>query len=172
MLKTNKLRAFTLFEVMIATLLSAIMFGMALGAYRIVQRQAILHEQTTDRNYQQLHGLVLLEEDFKRCQIAEQTPNGILCKYPAHEIEYIVGDSFLVRRSQELANEMQPHIDTFYHTSIHLIADWNLSYKLPNSLVINNLNVTYLYNTTDSAQWQYSKTYSHQTLWEQILYEH
>jgi len=105
-MKINKrIPAFTIMEVTIAMLLSAIVIGITYTVFSIVTRSY--------HNYNLKHkgmaGMLrldeLLQKDFERAEIILKDTDGIVIKSPAHQIRYRFYSDYVLR--------IGPAVDTF-----------------------------------------------------------
>lgn len=161
-----KLKSFTILELLIAMMLSAILFGMALGAFRLLNKQYIYYEKDSTQSLAQLHNLTLLERDIYLCQTFYQNQDSLVCTFADRTVVYVTRDSFWLRDVFRINGDKITDSLHFFRAKISL--EMNTFFEQSNLMTPSRLILTWYPTTTDSIIWEYTKTYSSQDLWQKI----
>ncbi|QKJ31050.1 prepilin-type N-terminal cleavage/methylation domain-containing protein [Mucilaginibacter mali] len=89
--------AFTLVEMAIALLISALVIGMTYSAYTIVLHAYSIYKTKNDRLFMLTRLDELLKKDFDRSQHVFFADNAVICDYGAEQAVYHFRDSMVVR---------------------------------------------------------------------------
>ncbi|MCB2411143.1 PulJ/GspJ family protein [Hymenobacter lucidus] len=105
--RTLRLRSFTLVELMLALVLSALIFGMAYAGLRIVQQQQQLFQQKAQILGQVSTLQTVLIRDFDRASSITAVDNRVQCTQQARMVEYHWLDSVVTRQQGEVTDTFQ-----------------------------------------------------------------
>ena len=111
----DKLKAFTLLEMMVVMILMALITGITFYAYEIISKQYYSYQQSMDQNNQLLLFEKTLMQDISKSEYLEKTSEGFQCVFPATIVKYgfagdyvlrtiTVPDTFFVRTENDSAS--------------------------------------------------------------------
>ena len=113
----NKVKAFTIMEVLVSMVLFSLLNIAALYAWELCSIQFSQYKKTTDELHENQAFIQVLKRDIENCELAERTENLFLLNYPKNWIEYDFQQNMVLR-----TNSLQPNfVDTF---KINLTPNW------------------------------------------------
>jgi prepilin-type N-terminal cleavage/methylation domain-containing protein len=93
----NKLKAFTLLELIIVMVLMALVTGIAFQAYQIVSSQYHSYQQNVYRDNELMLFENTLQRDFSSSAYVKKTETGIQCIRPDKTVEYTFAGDYVLR---------------------------------------------------------------------------
>lgn len=98
-MKINRLRSFTLMEVVIVMVISVTVLGVAYLAFSIVNRQLLQYRQTTSKINEIMLFSKLVRKDISNAGLVYKTATGFSCKNDSSNVIYEINDSLVLRIS-------------------------------------------------------------------------
>ncbi|BDD07408.1 PulJ/GspJ family protein [Aureibacter tunicatorum] len=86
--KNIKLKAFTLQELMIAMILSAVVASASYQAVRYVQKMIHIRLVHSEENRECLHAISIMKKDILLSDSIQTSSEGFICFFPSHNIYY------------------------------------------------------------------------------------
>jgi prepilin-type N-terminal cleavage/methylation domain-containing protein len=148
----NKLRAYTMMEMIVVMIIGVIVIGIAYKTYDIVFRQLLSSQRANEK----MADLVLLHTqmvcDFADADYVVSDLDGFVCHYKTRNVQYALNDEHIIRRDSVRS-------DTFY-----LVTE-NRSYRFQRKVVEGKLKLidefTFMGYLSDSIQFfNYRKQYA------------
>ena len=97
----KRLRAFTLVEVMVVSLLTVVTVGLAMTAWHLMEQQYIQYGKETGDALQLGQLQMLLEKDFMQSKLVTKEDFGLRFSYPQFELRYEFREDRIVRKLAE-----------------------------------------------------------------------
>ena len=138
MKKSLKLNAYTLIEMIIVMIISAIIVSMAYVVFSKVNVLSIRLKNLYQENYKAVLLDKLLYADFEHAQKIVKIPNGFICEYEKEKHKYFISD--IIVRVQ------QAQIDTFDFVK-ELTVDY--TYTNENQLLVKRVKLQGIYEEED-----------------------
>jgi prepilin-type N-terminal cleavage/methylation domain-containing protein len=102
----NKVKGYTVIEMLVVMLISAISIGVTYTTYRIFARQYLTYKHNSEDIAQYVLLDRLLSTDFLKSDKVLKTGDGLLIQLKLREVRYEFGEEYILRRDQSL-------VDTF-----------------------------------------------------------
>jgi len=93
----DKLKAFTLLEMIVVMILMGLVTGIAFYAYEIISSQYYTYQQSMDHNNQLLLFEKTLMQDISKSEYLEKTTEGFQCIFPDKSIKYDFAGDYVLR---------------------------------------------------------------------------
>ena len=100
-----KIKAYTLMEVTIAMLLSAICIGICYSAYDIIGKYYAVFHQKNESADVLLTLRQVMEKDVKKANIMIKMDEGVLCKQDSANVAYLFMDGKILRQIENLRTD-------------------------------------------------------------------
>lgn len=101
----KKIKAYTLMEVTVAMLLSAICIGICYTAYDIIGKYYATFQQKNESADIVLSLRQVMEKDINKATIMMKTSDGFLCKQDIAAVAYIFNDGEILRQIESLRTD-------------------------------------------------------------------
>lgn len=125
----NKVKAYTVIEMLVVMLISAISIGITYTTYRIFANQYLTYKHNAEDIAQYVVLDRLLSTDFLKSDKVLKTGDGLLIQSKLKEVHYEFREEYVLRRDQSL-------VDTFKVNPFHVTYWWNAQEQhLPDRLV-------------------------------------
>lgn len=98
-MKSNRLKSFTLMEVVIVMLISVTVLGIAYLAFSIVNKQLLNYKQTSEKINETMLFCKLVRKDISNANWIYKTAAGFSCRNDSSQVEYEINDSLILRIS-------------------------------------------------------------------------
>jgi hypothetical protein len=118
MFQMRKIRSYTIMEMIVVMIISAIVVGTAYNTYRIVFQQYLTMRNTSEILRQMSLLDVLISRDVDNCNYIRRTHEGFSCHYEINEINYYL-EKDLVLRAEGLV------MDTFRISPLNIDMKYN-----------------------------------------------
>jgi hypothetical protein len=96
----NKLKAYTIMEMIVTMLIAGITISMAYSSYKIISGQFGQYKTNSQRNYDLILFDKLLLKDFINSNQVIRQSNGVKCVYNDKAIEYLFENIYVIRKSE------------------------------------------------------------------------
>lgn len=149
----NKIAAFTLLEVTVTMLISAICITICYTAYSLIQGYYIRFGEKNQQADLVLNLKHVLERDFQKALHVIKTDEGLMVKQDSLIIDYSFNDKQVLRQIKEL------HTDTF-NIPIQRIDFYFEGHEVNVADTIDRLNLTIMMNSKMSVPLYINKNYS------------
>jgi hypothetical protein len=153
----NKVRAFTIMEVTIAMLISAIVIGITYTIYTIVTKSYNSFNIKNENVAVVLRLDELLKKDFDHAEFILKTSNGISVQNPSGNITYQFDPDFVVRAGL-ITDTFKVKTDSLYTSFENNVIgetgttdEQNTLDELGFSLILQNEKITYYYHKIYSS---------------------
>jgi len=153
----KKVRAFTIMEVTISMLISAIVIGITYSAYTII-RQSYAIYQTKNETLAVLSRVdQLLTRDFAHAELIVKTPDGVLLSSPSDTVSYVFNPDFVVRVAAvtDTFRVQNGGLSTLFEnqqlSEISTVNEQNRIDELTFFIVLKNGNIPYHYHKQYSS---------------------
>lgn len=93
----NKLKAFTLMEMMVVMVVSSVAISICFACFNLIQRQFLRFKERQEAFSVHLEIDRLLTKDFSDCRHILKTQQGCSCIYDSHTVSYDFLDGMIVR---------------------------------------------------------------------------
>ncbi|MDF2456907.1 MAG: hypothetical protein K0R51_2900 [Cytophagaceae bacterium] len=125
----NKIKAYTVIEMLVVMLISAVSIGITYTTYRIFANQYISYKRNSETIAQYVTLDRLLATDFLKADKVLKTSDGILVKMQTKEVNYKMNEEYVLRYDHSL-------IDTFRVGGVEFTYWWNGEQQhLPDRLI-------------------------------------
>ncbi|MDR6735546.1 prepilin-type N-terminal cleavage/methylation domain-containing protein [Sphingobacterium sp. 2149] len=155
-MKTLKLKAFTLMELTIAMLISAISIGMAFYMFQYFQQLFLQQQKQRQERFSYSLFKHLLEQDIDRSVWLKTSENGLICENEFGNISYEFAPKFIVR------NQNTVEKDTFLIQTVNLDTTPRIQH-LPSEELTDHIHLNIRFENKEH-QFDYHKIYSAQQL--------
>ncbi len=155
-MKTLKLKAFTLMELTIAMLISAISIGMAFYMFQYFQQLFLQQQKQRQERFSYSLFKHLLEQDIDRSVWLKTSENGLICENEFENISYEFAPKFIVR------NQNTVEKDTFLIQTVNLDTTPRIQH-LPSEELTDHIHLNIRFENKEH-QFDYHKIYSAQQL--------
>ncbi|MND62579.1 hypothetical protein D3C87_511250 [compost metagenome] len=155
-MKNPKFRAFTLMELTIAMLISAISIGMAFYMFQYFQQLFLRQQKQRQERFSYSLFKHLIQQDINRAVWLKTSENGLHCEGENGNIDYQFDPAFIVR------DQYNNQKDTFMIQTISLDMTPRLQH-LPSEDLTDHVNLKIRFENKEH-QFNYNKTYSAQQL--------
>jgi len=153
-----KLKAFTLMELTIAMLISAISIGMAFYMLQYFQKLFISQQRKRQERFSYALFRHLIQQDLSAATWLKATENGFICTDDNGDINYYLDPKFIVR------NQYNIHKDTFLIKTVSFDTAPKLQ-NLHSQDITDHVNLRTEFEHTEHP-FEYIKIYSAQQLLE------
>ena len=135
MFNRKRIRAFTLQEMVVVLLLSAILTGFAYYAFMAVQQyyQKYTYKSSFVEQVKRLD--FLLNQDTRKSKVVRKTESGFVCVYKNHEVDYVFEEEVILRKQNMV-------VDTFYCTNLELTCLMKKNTPVLNGHLLDELSLT------------------------------
>lgn len=155
-MKTLKLKAFTLMELTIAMLISAISIGMAFYMFQYFQQLFLQQQKQRQERFSYSLFKHLLEQDIDRSVWLKTSESGLICENEFGNISYEFAPKFIVR------NQNTVQKDTFLIQTVNLDTTPRMQH-LPSEELTDHIHLNIRFENKEH-QFDYHKIYSAQQL--------
>lgn len=155
-MKNHRLKAFTLMELTIAMLISAISIGMAFYMFQYFQHLFLQQQKQRQERFSYSLFKHLMAQDIDRALWLKTSENGLICENEKGIIRYEFDPKFIIRDQYNLEK------DTFQIQTVHLDITSRVQ-KLPSEELTDHVNLTIRFENKEH-QFDYHKIYSAQQL--------
>lgn len=157
-----KLKAFTLMEMTIAMLISAISIGMAFYMFQYFQQLFLQQQKQRQERFSYSLFKHLMQQDIDRAVWLRMTTNGLVCIGERGDISYQFDPAYIIR------NQNDDHRDTFLIRTVTYDTAPLLS-NLPSPELTDHLSLRVRFENKEH-QFDYHKTYAAQQLMQPELF--
>lgn len=161
-MRNRWLKAFTLLELTIAMLISAISIGMAFYMFQYFQQLFLTQQKQRQERFSYSLFKHLLQQDIDRAVWLKSDANGLICVDGKGRISYEFDSHYIVRHQYE------SHRDTFRIVTIDFDTTAQLE-NLPMDDLTDHLSLKVRFENNEH-RFDYHKTYSAQQLMQPELY--
>ncbi|MCW8311106.1 type II secretion system GspH family protein [Sphingobacterium sp. InxBP1] len=163
-MRNRKLKAFTLLELTIAMLISAISIGMAFYMFQYFQQLFLAQQKQRQERFSYSLLKHLLQQDIDRAVWLKSDVNGLICVSGKGRISYEFDAQYIVR------HQYDSHQDTFQIATIDFDTTARLE-NLPMDDLTDHLSLRIKFEDNEH-RFEYNKTYSAQQLIQPELYNY
>jgi len=96
----TKLKSYTIIEMLVVMLVSALSIGITYSCYTIVSNQYSHYKKKSEKLAQLILLDKLLSKDFSSSRKVERTTEGVVCIMPKETIRYEFHENYMLRRGQ------------------------------------------------------------------------
>lgn len=156
----NKFKAFTIVELMVVLLLSAVIFSAVMLVIQILQQQRYIQEAQHDEVLKVEQLSTLLKKDAYEAKGMYRTDQQLLFDYTTYAISYTFNAAAVYRTILT----MNPHSDTFKLPTVALETTWE-----GQAIITGKIDAAYWESRFFEQPYRFNlqKIYDHKTLLEQ-----
>lgn len=145
----SKLKAFTLFELVVSLTVSAILIGIVYTSMGLIQRRFDNNKTKMDRIYDDKLMLSIINRDLEKSPWITVSSQSIICHLDSiRKIQYYLTDSNLVRNDSNVYDTLSNHVSHIRH--------WYQSNEKIDSSIADKITL----ELTDNRIYSFEKWYS------------